>query len=74
MFGSCFQSYNIYMKQNGKLTKIDSALENYYTFTNLKPDTKYDVGISAMANEEGPIATYSFSTSVGGEFRVPNLI
>jgi hypothetical protein len=56
------------MKTAGKMTKVGMASENRYTFTGLHFDTKYDVGIAAVANEEGPIANFSFTTPMEGEY------
>jgi hypothetical protein len=56
------------MKTAGKMAKVGTASENRYTFVGLHSDTKYDVGIAAVANEEGPMANFSFTTSMEGEY------
>ncbi len=48
------------------MVKVDSAPTNQYTFTKLRPYTKYDVGIAAVAEKEGPKGYTSFTTLMAG--------
>ena len=55
------------MKKDGTMKLIDTAPENRYTFTKLTNDTEYEVGIAAVANKEGPKATFKFTTLLARE-------
>ena len=50
------------------MTNITSTPVNSYNFTGLKAETKYEVGIAAMANKEGPMAKFTFTTTLGREY------
>ena len=56
------------MKKDGKMTNIGIATSNSYNFTGLHGETKYEVGIAAKANKVGPMATYTFTTTLGREY------
>ena len=54
------------MKKDGKFTRVNTSSFNEVKLKQLKPNTFYEMAVSAVIVSEGPKGYFNFTTKVGG--------